>query len=205
MVMNLLNFVSQYPDEASRKAQWNAYRDKEGVVCVRCGCKSHYWKSDKESYECKKCGYRQGLKANTVMHDSNLPFRYWFIAIHLTINDLTSDTITPLVAANVSMESVIDSDGSTSYVKLQSVVDQHHPRVIPKTEVGTVLPWVHIAISNAKQQLLNIYHHVKSKYLQSYLNEFCYKFNRRYFDEKLFDRLIIASVNYKNKFRYNYG
>jgi hypothetical protein len=38
------------------------------------------------------------------------------------------------------------------------------------------------------------------EYLQSYLNEFCYKFNRHYFEEALFDRLIIASVNYKNQF-----
>ena len=37
----------------------------------------------KETYECKHCGYRQSLRANTVMHGSQLPFRYWFIAIHL--------------------------------------------------------------------------------------------------------------------------
>ncbi|MEA3448465.1 MAG: IS1595 family transposase, partial [Bacteroidota bacterium] len=33
--------------------------------------------------------------------------------------------------------------------------------------------------------------------------EFYYKFNRRYFGENLFDRLLVASVSYKNKFRYN--
>jgi DNA-directed RNA polymerase subunit RPC12/RpoP len=81
--MNLLNFVAQYPDEASCKAKWKLNREKEGVVCPHCGGKKHYWKKDKENYECKVCGYRQSLKANTVMHGSNLPFRYWFIAIHL--------------------------------------------------------------------------------------------------------------------------
>jgi hypothetical protein len=35
---------------------------------------------------------------------------------------------------------------------------------------------------------------IKIKYLQAYLNEFCYKLNRRYFGEKLFDRLIIATI-----------
>ncbi|MDI6051307.1 IS1595 family transposase, partial [Flavobacterium sp. XS2P24] len=29
---------------------------------------------------------------------------------------------------------------------------------------------------------------------QLYLNEFVYKLNRRYFEEKLFDRLVIASI-----------
>lgn len=31
----------------------------------------------------KNAGKRQSLRANTVMHGSQLPFRYWFIAIHL--------------------------------------------------------------------------------------------------------------------------
>ena len=90
----------------------------------------------------------------------------------------------------------------TSYVKLGDIVEEHRPQVIPKTEVGKVLPWVHIAISNAKRQLLDIYHRIDAEYLQSYLNEFCYKFNRRYFGERLFDRLMIAAVAHKNQFRY---
>lgn len=32
------------------------------------------------------CGHRQSLKANTIMHGSQLPFRYWFIANHLLIS-----------------------------------------------------------------------------------------------------------------------
>lgn len=31
-------------------------------------------------------------------------------------------------------------------------------------------------------------------YLQAYLNEFCYKLNRRDFDTDLFDRLIVCTV-----------
>lgn len=34
-------------------------------------------------FQCAKYGYRQSLRANTVMHGSKLPFRYWFIAMHL--------------------------------------------------------------------------------------------------------------------------
>jgi hypothetical protein len=67
------------------------------------------------------------------------------------------------------------------------------------------LPWVHIAISNAKRQIINTFHDVKPEFLQKYLDEFCYKFNRRYFGEALFGRLLIACVSYKNEFRYLYG
>lgn len=101
----------------------------------------------------------------------------------IVIEDLLADTITPIVEENVSSSSTIDSDNSTSYVDLKDVVEEHRPKVIPKKEIGKALPWVHIAISNAKRLLLNTYHDIKPEYLQSYLNEFCYKFNRRYFEK----------------------
>ena len=30
--------------------------------------------------------------------------------------------------------------------------------------------------------------------MQNYLDEYCYKFNRRYLGDKIFDRLLIAAV-----------
>ncbi|HDP74579.1 MAG TPA: hypothetical protein ENN49_01665 [Bacteroidales bacterium] len=42
-------------------------------------------------------------------------------------------------------------------------------------------PWVHTLINNAKRNLLEVNHQTKDKYLQNYLNEFCYKTNRRHF------------------------
>ncbi len=81
--MNLLNFVDSFPDESSCKTEFKAYRDKEGVICVKCKCKEHYWLAGKDMYQCKQCRTRQGLRSHTVLHGSHLPFRYWFIAIHL--------------------------------------------------------------------------------------------------------------------------
>lgn len=81
--MNLLNFVSQFLDEDSCKLRIKSIRDKEGVVCRHCGSNEHYWKRDKWQYECKKCKARTTLCNGTIMHGSQLLFRYWFIAIHL--------------------------------------------------------------------------------------------------------------------------
>ena len=63
-----------------------------------------------------------------------------------------------------------------------------------KESTAESLRWVHIFISNDKRNLLGNYHKVKGKYLQLYLNEFVYKLNRRYFGEKLFDRIVIAGI-----------
>src|SRR5574344_277184 len=81
--MKLIEFMKRYPTEESCKEAWKAIRIKQGVVCPVCGGIVHYWKSDKECFECASCHYRQSLRANTVMHGSQLPFRYWFIAMHL--------------------------------------------------------------------------------------------------------------------------
>jgi len=57
------------------------------------------------------------------------------------------------------------------------------------------------SISNVKRLLLDVHHQLKNEYLQSYLNEFCYKFHRRYFGEKLFDRMIMVATNYRTDFK----
>lgn len=52
----------------------------------------------------------------------------------------------------------------------------------------------HIAISNVKRNFVETYHKIKKKYLLLYLNEFVYKLNRRYFGERIFDRLVITDI-----------
>lgn len=51
------------------------------------------------------------------------------------------------------------------------------------------------------RQTLGVYYKVKPGYLQYDLNQFRYKFNRRYFGENQFDRLLIAAVSYAPDFK----
>lgn len=305
--MNLLNFISQFPDEDSCKHRFKEFRDQVGVTCSKCNSKEHRWKQNKWQYECIKCGNRTTLRSGTALHGSRLPFRYWFIVMHLitstkksfsaleiqrqlghnryepvwlmlhklrevmgrrdeeyqltdvieldegyfstissdeekakplkrgrgsqkkskvlvmvesipiegektkkgkqrkvghirmiVVNDLKAETFKKIVEENIEVKSIIDTDNSNSYAKFKDLDIEHRPKIIPKDKVNEMLPWVHIAISNAKRLLLNVHHDIEPQYLQSYLNEFCYKYNRRYFGDKLFDRLLIACVSYKN-------
>ncbi len=120
------------------------------------------------------------------------------------IEDLKSETINEMVKNSANNTTEVDTDDSTSYVDLKDYIPKHNSQVIPKDKVGEVLPWVHIAISNAKRQLINTFHDIKPEFLQNYLNEFCYKFNRRYFGEAIFNSLLVACVSYKNTFGYKY-
>jgi len=111
------------------------------------------------------------------------------------INSLKKDQTTETVKKMVEENSKIVSDASTSYNDLKQNY-QHDAKVVPKKEIKAVLPWVHKAISNAKRLLLDVHHRIDDDFLQNYLNEFCYKFNRRHFDN-LFDRLLVAAVSYR--------
>jgi hypothetical protein len=97
------------------------------------------------------------------------------------------------------------TDGKSCYNTLKSICATHEKTVISdKKEVPKLFPWVHIVISNAKKKLLGLHHQVKDDYMQNYLNEFCYKFNRRFFGQDLFDRLIVATLS-NSWYKPNYG
>jgi hypothetical protein len=310
--MNLIKFVESFPDESSCRIKLKEFRDKQGVICRKCGGTDHYWLQTIEQYQCKKCKTRTTLRSGTVMHASNLPFRHWFIAIHLltstkktfsakelqrqighkfyepiwlmmqklrltmgsrdsrykldkiveldegffesvdteteenkksepgkrgrgsqkqrkvlvmastvydfskrkkydkptkfryvkmlVVDDLKGHTVGEKVSENIKYDSVVKTDNYTSYSRLKERVWCHIPRKVSPKEAGKVLPWVHTMIANAKRTLLGIHHMISSKYAQNYLDEFCYKVNRRNYGDQLFDRLLIACVttNYQN-------
>ena len=113
------------------------------------------------------------------------------------IDDLKASTIDAQVVAHVSIESKLDTDDSTSYVHLKEIVAEHNPQVIPPKETGKVLPCVHLAKSNAKRLILDMYHSVEPRFMQYYLDGFLYNFNRRYMKNCIFDRLLIAIMGTK--------
>jgi transposase-like protein len=114
----------------------------------------------------------------------------------VVMEDLKSETINKEVEKSVEKTASVLSDGYKGYSKLKEVIAKHYVVVEPdKQKSAKVFPWVNRTISNAKKVLLGIHHNcVNQQYVQNYLDEFCYKFNRRYFGDKLSDRLMIAAL-----------
>ena len=102
--------------------------------------------------------------------------------------------INETIKESIDNQSIVFTDKSTSYVDIADFVELHIMEKSSKETTEETLKWVHIAISNAKRNLLGNYHKIKRKYLQLYLNEFIYKLNRRYFGDRLFERFIIANI-----------
>uniref|UniRef100_UPI0023312ED9 IS1595 family transposase n=1 Tax=Aquimarina algiphila TaxID=2047982 RepID=UPI0023312ED9 len=105
-----------------------------------------------------------------------------------------SQEVNSTIKDNLDDQTIVFSDKSTSYVDIADYVELHVTEKSSKETTKETLKWVHIFISNAKRTLLCNYHKIKGKYLQLYLNEFVYKVNRRYFGDKLFDRVVIAAI-----------
>lgn len=107
---------------------------------------------------------------------------------------VTRESVEGFVKESIDPKSVLFTDKNPAYLNLEKLVENHIKVKSSYESANGDLNWVHTAISNLKRNLLGIYHMVSEKHLQSYLNEFAYKLNRRYFGDKLFERLFIASV-----------
>ena len=110
------------------------------------------------------------------------------------LEDHKAEGINEMIKKSIEETSIVFTDKSTSYVDIADFVELHITEKSGKETTEETLKWVHIFISNAKRNFLGNYHKIKRKYLQLYLNEFVYKLNRRYFGDKIFDRLVIAAI-----------
>ena len=110
------------------------------------------------------------------------------------LNGHNGEEINETIKESIDNQSIVFTDKSASYVDIADFVELHIMEKSSKETTEETLKWVHIAISNARRNLLGNYHKIKRKYLQLYLNEFIYKLNRRYFGDRLFERLIIANI-----------
>ena len=101
------------------------------------------------------------------------------------VEDVTGGTLQQVVGKTVATGSKIECDGYKSYRNLSGVTLD-----AKKYETG-YLHWLHKAISNLKALLLGTYHG-RCTQLQSYLDEFCFRFNRRKTGDQIFMRLARA-------------
>ena len=295
--MKITEFKDRFPDEHSCRIDFKLKREKEGVICKRCFHKEHTWLSKRYQWHCKGCGFRTTLRSGTLMHDSKLPLRTWYlcmafmgmtkkamsahemrrqldmkryepvwammhkirkamgqrdkryelfnsveldegyfpqatpIAIKLkrgkgsqrkknvlvmaestplenvntgkksshcrffkmkVLQTGTADSINQELRESINEKAIVFSDKATNYIDNAKYVEGHVKIKSDKQSTNESLRWVHMAISNAKRTLLGVYHKIRGVNLQCYLDEFCYKLNRRYFGDRLFDRITIA-------------
>lgn len=131
---------------------------------------------------------RPGFAHLTIVADASAQ------SIEAVLERLGSGSTTPEGRALLA---AIRTDGWRAYGKAAKAKGLEHCRVVLRSpaEAGRLLPWVHRVISNAKAVIRGAHRGVSPQHLQSYLAEICYRFNRRFWEKELFDRLVRACVS----------
>jgi transposase-like protein len=99
------------------------------------------------------------------------------------ITDRKKATLDKFVRESVLTGSKVITDGWYGYDNLKALGYDHQPTVIggDDEKIDAVLPMVHLVFSNLKTWLLGTHHGVSSRHLAAYLNEFTFRFNRRFY------------------------
>jgi len=93
------------------------------------------------------------------------------------IEDFSADSLHAFIGANLAPGGTAKTDAWPAYPGAPGVT--HEPHTVGKQPAHHVLPWIHRVFANLKTWALGVYHGLRPKHLQAYLDEFTFRFNRR--------------------------
>ena len=119
-----------------------------------------------------------------------------FVAIE-ALDSLSQPHIIDFAKRRLQPGAVSHTDAFPSLRGL-AIQTTHIAKVTPPEEADEWLPWVHIVISNLKRFLLGTFHGaVRPHRLQEYIDEFVYRFNRRFWEPQIPNRLLNLLVEHR--------
>ena len=104
------------------------------------------------------------------------------------IPDNSAASIEAFVRANAKTGTTLLTDGHKSYPGLTDY--RHDPRTVGKMAGHVVLPWIHRVFSLMKRWGLGTYHGLRRKHVDTYLNEFVFRYNRRFYRHVSFETML---------------
>lgn len=108
------------------------------------------------------------------------------------VPDRSAESLCGFVESAVTPGAMVVTDAWSGYASLaargyrhMAVVEDGDPAVVEE-----YLPIVHLVFSNLKSWLRGCHHGVSPRHLQAYLNEFAFRFNRRFYPFNAFRSLL---------------
>nr|CAV30770.1 transposase [Magnetovibrio blakemorei] len=92
------------------------------------------------------------------------------------------------IATNIAPGSTLISDGHASIPGLEGY--RHDPRVIGNMAAHIPLQWIHRVFALLKRWGLGTYHGFRREHIDVYLNEFVFRYNRRYYRHVSFETIL---------------
>ena len=109
--------------------------------------------------------------------------------------DAKTASIFPIIAERIMPSSIVYTDGYTTYDHLGKMPQGYDHRRINHAAKVYVMGDVHTNTiegfwSLVKRGIGGVYHSVSAKYLQTYLDEYSFRYNRRFSEEPMFVSLL---------------
>jgi transposase-like protein len=108
------------------------------------------------------------------------------------VDDRGARALVTFVTESVVPGARIKTDGWQGYDGLDALGYRHEPVALrgdPETTEAH-LPMIHIVFSNLKTWIQGTHHGVSQQHLQAYLNEFVFRFNRRFYPFNAFNSVL---------------
>jgi len=102
------------------------------------------------------------------------------------IDDYSTDSFRPFFKSKISKDAKVDTDAFASYAPLAN----EYNLTQYLSDNGRGFPEIHLIIMNFKSWLCGIHHKCQYRYLQKYLDEFIFRFNRRNSEKGIFNILV---------------
>ncbi len=113
------------------------------------------------------------------------------------VDSMSGNDIGRAAVDHLTDNSKVKTDGAAAYRSALKEQNFEHEYVVVGSgkEAPKLLPWVHTMLANIKGNIRGIHKGVSHKHLQRYLDEFCYRFNRKFWEDQLFGRVPCACMN----------
>jgi hypothetical protein len=137
-------------------------------------------------------------------HAGGIPLKKLIYAGRLrlcAIQDRGQGQIIPFVINNITKGAIVRTDGHQGYNTLPDLGFKHQPLAINGDceKADAHLPMIHIVFSNLKTWILGTHHGaIAQHHLQAYLNEYVYRFNRRFYPMTAFNSVLGLAVHSKS-------
>ena len=129
-------------------------------------------------------------------HSQGIPLKKLIYAGRLRLQvvpDRSAASLTSFIKDNVAVGASIRSDGWDAYNNLSIMGYDHRPLVLDSdpAKAEAHQPMIHLVFSNLKTWILGTHHgRIEPRHLQAYLNEYVFRFNRRFYPMTAFNSVL---------------
>jgi transposase-like protein len=132
-------------------------------------------------------------------HEHGIPLEGSMYAGRMRLSvvpDRSRVSLETFVTQNIAPGTIVRTDGWQGYDNIQAMGYEHEPVVTDSSPETTEawLPMIHIVFGNLKAWILGTHHGVSQQHLQAYLNEYVFRFNRRFYPFNAFNSVLGIAV-----------